>query len=147
MIKHFEKYLFDGHTSYPHRIRSRKFGSMKSIEYVDSPKTHSNIQFLQPKNDAETFSNKEIQHNTMNIYPNNTTLLAATTVQPQQRTMNFLRRPNTEIEMGTQSQVIIAPGMMGQLYFEVTNTGQDTVYYTVQVVDERRFLMKLTPQR
>ena len=147
MIKHFETYSFDGHTSYPSGLRSRKSQNFKFIENMDIAKTHANIQFpletTQPKSEVETFSKKEIHHNTVN----NVSSLAASTVQPQDRTTNFLQRPNTKIEMGTQSQVIIAPGTVGQLYFEVTNTGHELVFYTVQVVDERRYLMRLTPQR
>ena len=132
---------------YPSRLRSTKSQNLKSIENIDFTKTHAKIQFpleiSQPKSEVETFSKKEIHHNTVN----NSSSLAATTEQPQERTTNFLQRSNTKIEMGTQSQVIIAPGLVGQLYFEVTNTGQELVYYTVQVVDERRYLLRLTPQR
>lgn len=116
-------------------------------------RTHANLQFPTDKksllkSEVETFSTQEIRSTAIVNKPNNTTSLAATTInQPQARNINILQRSNTKIEMGTQSQILIAPGMLGQLYFEVTNTGNEAAYYTIQVVDERRYLMRLTPQR
>ncbi|KAM7350597.1 uncharacterized protein ACRADG_009151 isoform 2-T3 [Cochliomyia hominivorax] len=149
MIKHFETYFFEGHTSYPARVRNAKF--QNDIGQVSVP-THSNIQFPTdkkslPKSEFETFSTQEIHSNTLIAQPthNISSLSVPTTIQPQQRNTNILQRTNTKIEMGTQSQILIGPGMLGQLYFEVTNTGYEATYYIIQVVDERRYLMRLSP--
>lgn len=151
MIKHFETYFFEGQTTYPTRLRNGKLQSLTPALTVVTAPTHSKIQFQDneqsiPKNEVETFSTQEIQGNNMDSQQNNSSILAPTTT-PNQRNTNILQRSNTKIEMGTQSQILVAPGMIGQLYFEVTNTGYEAVYYTIQVVDERRYLMRLAPQR
>lgn len=154
MIKHFETYFFEGHTSYPARVRNGKLqlSRVPAVSQNTPVLTHGKLQFPKdektlPKSEVETFSTQEIHQNTINTHANNISSLAATTAQPQQRNTNILQRTNTKIEMGTQSQILIAPGMLGQLYFEITNTGSEATYYTIQVVDERRYLMRLTPQR
>lgn len=154
MIRHFETYFFEGQTSYPTRVRNSKWQSLTSA--LATVPTHSKIQFRdddvetsQPKNDVETFSTQEIHGHPMDSsHLNSSSSLAATTATNfNQRNTNILQRSNTKIEMGTQSQILIAPGMMGQLYFEITNTGYEAILYNIQVVDERRYLMRLVPQR
>ncbi|XP_023291316.2 uncharacterized protein LOC111674869 [Lucilia cuprina] len=147
MIKHFEKYYFEGHTSYPAHVHIGELQQSLAPEVL----THANLKFPTnekslPKSEVETFSTHEIHRNAINSQENNISSLAATTAEPQQRNTNILQRTNTKIEMGIQSQILIAPGMLGQLYFEVTNTGYEAAYYNIQVVDERRYLMRLTPQ-
>lgn len=154
MIKHFETYFYEGHTLYPARLRNSKLQSITSALAIANVPTHSNIRFpdnsadkAEPKAEVETFSSKEIHRNTEEALPANATVLPSPNTMLNQKSTNVLQRSNTKIELGIHSQVLIAPGMMGQLYFEVTNTGCDSIFYNIQVVDERRYLMRLSPMR
>jgi len=97
-----------------------------------------------PKNEIETFSEKEIQRSTSL----NQTLLTSSTGQPRS-TLNamLLQRCGTKIELGTESKLLVMPGQTASLLFEVTNMKTETVYSTIQVTDERRFLVQLSPTR
>ncbi|XP_002132605.2 uncharacterized protein [Drosophila pseudoobscura] len=98
----------------------------------------------EPKNEIETFSETEIQSS-----PSlNQTLLAASTGQ-QRSTLNAMlqQRCGTKIELSTQSQLLVTAGQTATLLFEVTNMRTETVYSTIQVTDERRFLVNLNPTR
>lgn len=54
---------------------------------------------------------------------------------------------DTKIDLGVQSQLISNPGAVIQIYFEVTNLREETVFYNFQVVDERRFLQQMMPRQ
>ncbi|XP_075158649.1 uncharacterized protein LOC142231878 [Haematobia irritans] len=153
MIKHFETYFYEGHTLYPARLRNGKLQSITSALALANVPTHSNIRFpddkidsKEPKDEVETFSSEEIHRNMEDALPSNATALAEQNDLLNQRGTNALQRKNTKIELGIHSQVLIVPGMMGQLYFEVTNTGCDSIFYNIQVIDEKRYLMRLAPQ-
>lgn len=97
-----------------------------------------------PKNEIETFSEQEIQSS-----PNlNQTLLAPSTGQSRS-TLNamLLQRCGTKIELGIESKLLVMAGQTATLLFEVTNMKTETVYSTIQVTDERRFLVQLNPTR
>lgn len=98
-----------------------------------------------PKNEIETFSEKEIQ----SAPSLNQTLLAASTTGQPRSTLNamLLQRCGTKIELSTQSQLLVTAGQMATLLFEVTNMRSEAVYSTIQVTDERRFLVQLNPTR
>ncbi|KAL7741046.1 hypothetical protein ACLKA6_013479 [Drosophila palustris] len=97
-----------------------------------------------PKSEVETFSEKELVHPTTSL---NQTQFAAATGEPQRASLNamLLQRCGTKIELNTQSQLLITPGQISTLLFEVTNMRAERVYQTIQVTDERRFLVQLTP--
>nr|XP_043069777.1 uncharacterized protein LOC108127284 isoform X1 [Drosophila bipectinata]XP_043069778.1 uncharacterized protein LOC108127284 isoform X1 [Drosophila bipectinata]XP_043069779.1 uncharacterized protein LOC108127284 isoform X1 [Drosophila bipectinata] len=116
------------------------------IQFPDKEKDTEKIEddVDSPKNEIETFSEKEIQR-----APNlNQTLLASATGQPRS-TLNamLLQRCGTKIELSTQSQILVTAGQMATLLFEVTNMRSEAVYSTIQVTDERRFLVQLNPTR
>lgn len=52
----------------------------------------------------------------------------------------------TKIDVGAQSQLMIAPGSTAQIFFEVTNLRTEPSYHTFQVQDERRYLRDLQPR-
>ncbi|XP_044316334.1 uncharacterized protein LOC108045163 [Drosophila rhopaloa] len=136
IIKRIDSYYKSGQTkakSARIQFPGKEKDTEKLEEDVDSP-----------KNEIETFSEKEIQSS-----PSlNQTLLAATTGQPRS-TLNamLLQRCGTKIELGTQSQLLVTAGQTASLLFEVTNMKSEAVYSTIQVTDERRFLVQLNPTR
>ncbi|XP_055842242.1 uncharacterized protein LOC129909225 [Episyrphus balteatus] len=69
-------------------------------------------------------------------------------IQEKQTTLSngVLKQGITKIEMGIQSQILVAPGMLASLYFEVTNLRTEPIFHNIQVTDEQRFLRTLTPQ-
>jgi len=99
-----------------------------------------------PKSEIETFSETEVVQPATSL---NQTQFAAATGEPQRASLNamLLQRCGTKIELNTQSQLRITPGQISTLLFEVTNMRAERVYQTVQVTDERRFLVQLTPTR
>lgn len=116
------------------------------IQFPDKEKDTEKLEedVDSPKNEIETFSEKEIQR-----APSlNQTLLASPTGQSRS-TLNamLLQRCGTKIELSTQSQIQVTAGQMATLLFEVTNTRSEAVYSTIQVTDERRFLVQLNPTR
>ncbi|XP_017047786.2 uncharacterized protein LOC108092648 [Drosophila ficusphila] len=136
IIKRIDSYYKSGQT----KPKSAK------IQFPDKEKDTEKLEddVDSPKNEIETFSEKEVQSS-----PSlNQTLLAATTGQPRS-TLNsmLLQRCGTKIELGTQSQLLVTAGQTAQLLFEVTNMKAETVYSTIQVTDERRFLVQLNPTR
>ncbi|XP_073832754.1 uncharacterized protein [Musca autumnalis] len=154
VIKHFESYFYEGHTLYPARLRNSKIQSISSGLTITKVSTHGDLRFPddkrienEPKSEVETFSVTEIHRKPEHVLPvNDTVSNPAQNTMLNPRSTNVLQRTNTKIEMGIHSQVLISAGMMGQLYFEVTNTGCDSILYNIQVVDEKRYLMRLAPQ-
>ncbi|KAI8042839.1 uncharacterized protein LOC128263158 isoform X1 [Drosophila gunungcola] len=136
IIKRIDSYYKSGQT----KAKSAK------IQFPDKEKDTEKLEedVDSPKNEIETFSEKEIQR-TPNL---NQTLLGATTGQPRS-TLNamLLQRCGTKIELGTQSQLLVTAGQTASLLFEVTNMKSEAVYSTIQVTDERRFLVQLNPTR
>lgn len=59
----------------------------------------------------------------------------------------LLQRCGTKIELGIESKLLVMAGQTATLLFEVTNMKTETVYSTIQVTDERRFLVQLNPTR
>uniref|UniRef100_A0A1A9WDC3 VWA7 Ig-like domain-containing protein n=1 Tax=Glossina brevipalpis TaxID=37001 RepID=A0A1A9WDC3_9MUSC len=89
-----------------------------------------------PKSEVESFSTKEIQQS-RKIFDNSSFL-------EEQR--SIFQRFSTKIVMGLNSTILISPGELSHLYFEITNTALEDLQYHIQVVDEKRFLIKLAPQ-
>ncbi|XP_017068484.2 LOW QUALITY PROTEIN: uncharacterized protein LOC108106116 [Drosophila eugracilis] len=136
IIKRIDSYYKSGQT----KAKSAK------IQFPDKEKDTEKLEedVESPKNEIETFSEKEIQSS-----PSlNQTLLASTTGQPRS-TLNamLLQRCGTKIELGTESKLLVMAGQTASLLFEVTNMKTETVYSTIQVTDERRFLVQLNPTR
>lgn len=52
----------------------------------------------------------------------------------------------TKIDIGSQSQLLAAPGQTVSIYYEVTNLREEPTFHIFQVVDELRYLRSLTPQ-
>lgn len=52
----------------------------------------------------------------------------------------------TKIDVGAQSQLLVAPGSTGQIYFEVTNLRKEPTFHNFQVQDELRYLRNLEPR-
>ncbi|XP_037936416.1 uncharacterized protein LOC119670287 [Teleopsis dalmanni] len=156
MIKRFDTYFFDGTSSYPSKFRNNRLQSITSALAAATLTTHDNLKFPDddkkedtnelldvPKSEVETFSDTEIH---TNVTPNETLTDDATKMAAKQYAKNLLQIGTTRVEMGTSSQILVAPGMMGQLYFEITNTRTSAVYHNLQVIDERKFLVRLVPQ-
>lgn len=102
-----------------------------------------------PKSEVETFSETELVQPSGTATSLNQTQFAAATGEPQRASLNamLLQRCGTKIELSTQSQLLVTAGQMSTLHFEVTNMRSERVYQTVQVTDERRFLVQLSPTR
>lgn len=102
-----------------------------------------------PKSEVETFSETELVQPSGTATSLNQTQFAAATGEPQRASLNamLLQRCGTKIELNTQSQLLVTAGQMSTLLFEVTNMRSERVYQTVQVTDERRFLVQLSPTR
>nr|XP_016936221.1 uncharacterized protein LOC108014575 [Drosophila suzukii]XP_016936230.1 uncharacterized protein LOC108014575 [Drosophila suzukii]XP_016936238.1 uncharacterized protein LOC108014575 [Drosophila suzukii] len=136
IIKRIDSYYKSGQT----KPKSAK------IQFPDGEKDTEKLEedVDSPKNEIETFSEKEIQRSTSL----NQTLLTSSTGQPRS-TLNamLLQRCGTKIELGTESKLLVMPGQTASLLFEVTNMKTETVYSTIQVTDERRFLVQLSPTR
>ncbi|EDW52083.1 GM16786 [Drosophila sechellia] len=136
IIKRIDSYYKTGQT----KAKSAK------IQFPDKEKDTEKLEedVDSPKNEIETFSEQEIQSS-----PNlNQTLLAPSTGQPRS-TLNamLLQRCGTKIELGIESKLLVMAGQTATLLFEVTNMKTETVYSTIQVTDERRFLVQLNPTR
>lgn len=52
----------------------------------------------------------------------------------------------TKIDVGVQSQLLVAPGSTSVIYFEVTNLRNEPTYHNLNVQDEKRFLRALDPR-
>uniref|UniRef100_A0A1A9VDA4 VWA7 Ig-like domain-containing protein n=1 Tax=Glossina austeni TaxID=7395 RepID=A0A1A9VDA4_GLOAU len=89
-----------------------------------------------PKNEAESLSTKKIR-GPKKIFDNSSLL---------QLQRSLFQHSNTKIVMGSNSKILISPGDLTQLYFEITNTGVEGLHYYLQVADEKRFLINLAPQ-
>ncbi|XP_067640005.1 uncharacterized protein [Eurosta solidaginis] len=176
LIKHFESFLMHSRGSYPLRLNDIRLNSLPDAingRALNTQETHSNIRFPDngeidveppithstsdqiPKDEVETFSETEIHNNEASIPTNQTTYSSSNAVvnintnfksMPRAATTTLLQRDVTKIEIGLQSQLLLAPGMLGTLQFELTNTRTDAIYHNIQVVDERRFLLRLNPQ-
>lgn len=97
-----------------------------------------------PKSEVETFSETELVQPATSL---NQTQFAAATGEPQRANLNamLLQRCGTKIELSTQSRLLVNAGQVSTLLFEVTNMRAERVYQTVQVTDERRYLVQLSP--
>jgi hypothetical protein len=52
----------------------------------------------------------------------------------------------TKIDVGVQSQLVVAPGSTSVIYFDVTNLRNEPTYHTFNVQDEKRFLRSMEPR-
>jgi hypothetical protein len=52
----------------------------------------------------------------------------------------------TKIDVGIQSQLMVAPGSTSIIYFDVTNLRNEPTYHSFNVQDEKRFLRALEPR-
>jgi hypothetical protein len=52
----------------------------------------------------------------------------------------------TKIDVGIQSQLLVAPGSTSIIYFDVTNLRNEPTYHSFNVQDEKRFLRALEPR-
>ncbi|BFF94401.1 uncharacterized protein DMAD_12041 [Drosophila madeirensis] len=136
IIKRIDSYYKNGQVKPSQRLAR--------IQFPEKEREKLEEDTDEPKSEIETFSDKEIQSS-----PSlNQTLLSAATGQ-QRSTLNAMlqQRCGTKIELSTQSQLLVTAGQTATLLFEVTNMRTETVYSTIQVTDERRFLVNLNPTR
>lgn len=119
---------------------------MARLAKLKFPESHEKLEneLDSPKSEVETFSQTELVQPTTSL---NQTQFAAATGEPQRASLNamLLQRCGTKIELSTQSQLLLNAGQISTLLFEVTNMRAERVYQTVQVTDERRFLVQLSP--
>ncbi|XP_053950458.1 uncharacterized protein LOC128858318 isoform X1 [Anastrepha ludens] len=173
LIKRFDDYLIQGRSTYPLRLHDSRLNSLTGAFTDKTIITHSNLRFAndeelgaisaetptldiaseqKPKNQVETFSDIEIHNHPVNSSNHTGVPTAIINVNTNPNgvtrgaTATLLQRDVTKIEMGLQSQLLLAPGTLGTLQFEVTNTRTEAIYHNIQVVDERRFLLRLNPQ-
>lgn len=158
----------EGLVPYPTRLRNGRLQSITSAIAAAAMPTHDSLKFPNeredqviidaketevdmPKNDVETFSTSDISsENEVPVNVSSTGTAEQNDLTLSQRSdssVNILQKGTTKIEMGLQSQVLVAPGMWAQLYFEITNTRAESVYHNIQVIDEKRYLQRLSPQR
>jgi hypothetical protein len=52
----------------------------------------------------------------------------------------------TKIDVGIQSQLMVAPGSTSIIYFDVTNLRNEPTYHTFNAQDEKRYLRALEPR-
>lgn len=52
----------------------------------------------------------------------------------------------TKIDVGVQSQLMVAPGSTSIIYFDVTNLRNEATYHNFNVQDEKRYLRALEPR-
>lgn len=52
----------------------------------------------------------------------------------------------TKIDVGVQSQLLVAPGSTSIIYFDVTNLRNEPSYHSFNVQDEKRFLRAMEPR-
>jgi exosome complex RNA-binding protein Csl4 len=52
----------------------------------------------------------------------------------------------TKIDVGIQSQLMVAPGSTSIIYFDVTNLRNEPTYHNFNVQDEKRFLRAMEPR-
>lgn len=52
----------------------------------------------------------------------------------------------TKIDVGVQSQLLIAPGSTSIIYFDVTNLRNEPTYLSFNVQDEKRYLRSMEPR-
>jgi hypothetical protein len=52
----------------------------------------------------------------------------------------------TKIDVGIQSQLMVAPGSTSIIYFDVTNLRNEPTYHSFNVQDEKRYLRALEPR-
>lgn len=111
---------------------------------MSPPLTHENIRFPDEDEDSKGFAPiKDIIE--VDKIINNSNATAA--VSRQEQLPNGLQNVGTVIEMGVQSQLILAPGGTGQLHFEITNYRNEPIFHTFQVTGEQRYLVSLSMQR
>ncbi|XP_060647640.1 uncharacterized protein LOC132785517 [Drosophila nasuta] len=121
-----------------------KWSSQARMAKLKFPETREKLENeidVAPKSEVETFSETEL------VTSLNQTQFAAATGEPQRASLSamLLQRCGTKIELNTQSQLLVTAGQMATLLYEVTNMRSERVYQTVQVTDERRFLVQLSP--
>jgi hypothetical protein len=52
----------------------------------------------------------------------------------------------TKIDVGVQSQLLVAPGSTSVIYFDVTNLRNEPTYHNFNVQDEKRYLRAMEPR-
>lgn len=52
----------------------------------------------------------------------------------------------TKIDVGVQSQLVVAPGSTSIIYFDVTNLRNEPTYHNFNVQDEKRYLRSMEPR-
>lgn len=52
----------------------------------------------------------------------------------------------TKIDVGVQSQLLVAPGSTSIIYFDVTNLRNEPTYHSFSAQDEKRYLRAMEPR-
>lgn len=52
----------------------------------------------------------------------------------------------TKVDVGVQSQLLVAPGAQSIIYFDVTNLRSEPTYHSFNVQDEKRYLRAMEPR-
>lgn len=52
----------------------------------------------------------------------------------------------TKIDVGIQSQLLVAPGSSSIIYFEITNLRSEPTYHSFDAQDEKRYLRWMEPR-
>lgn len=121
----------------PKNVRN---GRLQAVNSLTGPQNGSKIPAnpkYNPKDEVESLSTKKIQGSKK--ISDNSSLL--------QLQRSLFQHSSTKIVMGSNSKILISPGDLTELYFEITNRGVEGLHYYIQVVDEKRFLINLAPQR
>ncbi|XP_055913466.1 uncharacterized protein LOC129947054 [Eupeodes corollae] len=125
-------------------IRRLNYGYINGLPYTRGGRehiitTHDSLRFPEETSDldSEIFPKLSINDTKKNNILNakQTTLAGS-----------VLKQGVTKIDMGIHSQILVAPGMLASLFFEVTNLRTEPIFHNIQVTDEQRFLRTLDPQ-
>ncbi|ALC40158.1 CG43394 [Drosophila busckii] len=135
IIKRIDSYYRQQQPQLPH---------LAKLQFPNDKKEQLEDDVDSPKTQVETLSEQELQQPVTSL---NQTQVAAATGVGQRASLQhmLLQRCGTKVELSTQSQLRVTPGQLSTLLFEVTNMRNEREYQTVQVTDERRYLVTLTP--
>ncbi|XP_037899516.1 uncharacterized protein LOC119644063 [Glossina fuscipes] len=136
VFKSLTTYVFKDQSMPPKNVRSELLQAINPLTGVQNGfKIPANPEY-NPKNEVKSLSTKKTQ-GSKKIFNNSSLLQLQNSLFPHS---------STKIVMGSNSKILISPGDLSQLYFEITNMGLEGLHYYIQVVDEKRFLIKLAPQ-
>lgn len=100
-------------------------------------RTHEDIKFPDDNNDNDNDNNIEITESTNKDVEK---------LAKQQQNTNT-NQGITQISLSVQSQLLVTPGMIAQLYFEVSNTRTEPIFHNFRVTDEKAYLRSLNQRR